>query len=87
MNETNCRCDGQIHGHEVLRMMEGNSYASAAELVAAIIAQFGADARFHTCSAADMDAAELVAFFEAKGKFRPTENGFTMDRGKVCKDY
>ena len=34
-----------------------------------------------------MDAAQLVAFFEAKGKFMPTDGGFTMDRGKVCKDY
>ena len=76
-----------IHGHEVLRMMEGNSYASAEELIAAIVAKFGADAHFHTCSASDMDAVSLVAFFEAKGKFKPTESGFTMDRGKVCKDY
>ena len=76
-----------IHGHEVLRMMEGNSYASAVELGAAIVAKFGADARFHTCSGAEMDAAQLVAFFEAKGKFMPTDGGFTMDRGKVCKDY
>ena len=76
-----------IHGHEVLRMMEGNSYASAVELVAAIVAKFGADARFHTCSGAEMDAAQLVAFFEAKGKFKPADGGFTMDRGKVCKDY
>lgn len=76
-----------IHGHEVLRMMEGNSYSSAAELVAAINAKFGAQARFHTCSAADMDAAALVAFFEAKGKFKPTDGGFTMNRDKVCKDY
>ena len=76
-----------IHGHEVLRMMEGNSYSSAAELIAAIDAKFGAEARFHTCSAVDMDAAALVAFFEAKGKFKPTDGGFTMNRDKVCKDY
>lgn len=76
-----------IHGHEVLRMMEGNSYASAADLIAAIVAKFGADARFYTCSASDMDATALVAFLEAKGKFMPTDGGFTMDRGKVCKDY
>ena len=54
------------------QLMEGNSYASAVELVAAIVAKFGADARFHTCSGAEMDAAQLVAFFEAKGKFMPT---------------
>ena len=68
-------------------MMEGNSYATAAELISAIDAKFGADARFHTCSASDMDAAALVAFFEAKGKFKPSGAGFTMDREKVCKDY
>lgn len=28
-----------IHGHEVLRMMEGNSYTSAAELIAARFAR------------------------------------------------
>lgn len=31
------------HGHEVLRMMEGNSYASAEELVTAIVEKFGAN--------------------------------------------
>ena len=76
-----------IHGHEVLRMMEGNSYASAEALIAAIDAKFGAETRFYTCSASDMDAAALVAFFEAKGKFKPSGAGFTMDREKVCKDY
>ena len=76
-----------IHGHEVLRMMEGNSYATTAAVISAIVSRFGADARFHTCSAADIDAAQLVAFFEAKGKFKPADGGFTMNRDKVCKDY
>ena len=75
------------HGHEVLRMMEGNSYATAEALVAAIVARFGASERFYTCSASDLDAAVLVAFLKAKGKFRPAEGGFTMDRSKVCKEY
>ena len=76
-----------IHGHEVLRMMEGNSYASAEELVAAVVAKFGAEERFYTCSAEGLDAAGLVAFLEAKGKFKPAGAGFTMDRDKVCGDY
>ena len=75
------------HGHEVLRMMEGRSYASTDELVAAVVAKFGPDERFYTCSASDLDAAGLVAFLESKGKFKPTGGGFTMDRVKVCKDY
>lgn len=75
------------HGHDVLRMMEGNSYATTDELVAAIVARFGADERFYTCSSSDLDARALVAFLESKGKFKPSGTGFTMDRTKVCKDY
>ena len=76
-----------IHGHEVLRMMEGRKFATSDELTAAIIAKFGADARFYTCSASDLDAAGIVAFLEVKGKFKPLDDGFTMDRAKVCKEY
>ena len=73
------------HGHDVLHMMEGNSYVSRRELVEAIIAKFGPDERFCTCSAEGMTAAELVDFLEAKGKFMPAEaDGFTVDVSKVC---
>ncbi|SUX85219.1 putative metal-binding protein [Citrobacter koseri] len=57
-----------IHGHEVLNMMiESGEQYSNTSLEAAITARFGEQARFHTCSAADMTAAELVAFLAAKG--------------------
>nr|EGT0068334.1 YecH family protein [Klebsiella michiganensis] len=54
-----------IHGHEVLQMMisSGESY-TVATLEAAIIARFGKEARFHTCSAENLSAAELVAFLQ-----------------------
>ncbi len=74
------------HAHEVLRMMEGNSYTEES-LRAAIIEKFGAKARFCTCSASGMDATEIVEFLKAKGKFKATTSGFTMDIKKVCKDY
>lgn len=74
-----------IHGHEVLQMMEGNSYAGRKELVEAIISKFGPDERFYTCSAEGMTASELVDFLEAKGKFMPADAaGFTVDKSKVC---
>lgn len=76
-----------IHGHEVLRMMEGRSFATSDELVAAIVGKFGADARFYTCSASDLSPKELVDFLASKGKFKPTEDGFTMNREKVCAEY
>lgn len=74
-----------IHGHEVLHMMldSGASYTTA-ELIAAIQHRFGGDARFHTCSAADMDAAKLVQFLANKGKFVPLEAGFTTAASKIC---
>ena len=70
-------------------MMEGNSYASAEELVAAVVAKFGAEERFYTCSA-DWDVirdCHKKSMREAKGKFKPAGAGFTMDRDKVCGDY
>ncbi len=74
------------HGHEVLHMMEGNSYSTKQELVNAIIERFGADEKFCTCSAEDLTAVELVDFLESRGKFMPaTEaDSFTVDTTKVC---
>lgn len=52
-----------IHGHEVLQMMLASGECwTAASLEAAIHRRFGAEARFHTCSAENLSAAELVAF-------------------------
>ncbi len=75
-----------IHGHEVLNMMiaSGESY-SKESLVAAIESRFGEGARFHTCSAENMSAAELVAFLEKKGKFIPVNAGFTTTESKICR--
>ncbi len=39
----------QLHAHEVLFMMEGNSY-SESSLRAAIINKFGSEQRFYACS-------------------------------------
>jgi hypothetical protein len=47
------------HGHEVLHMMEGNSYTTKQQLIDAIVGRFGAEERFCTCSAEGMTAAEL----------------------------
>lgn len=75
-----------IHGHEVLNMMiaSGESY-SKESLVAAIKSRFGEGARFHTCSAENMSAAELVDFLEKKGKFIPVNAGFTTAESKICR--
>ena len=73
----------EIHAHEVLHMMEGNSY-SKATLKEAIKNKFGAYARFYSCCAENMDIDTLITFLKSKGKFMPTDNGFTVDISKVC---
>lgn len=74
-----------IHGHEVIHMIqESVTPWVRADLLAAVAGRFGAQARFHTCSAQDMDAEGLLDFLEAKGKFVPGTAGIVMDPTKVC---
>ena len=74
----------QLHAHEVLHMMEGNSY-SESSLKDAIIRKFGKEQQFYTCSAENMDVDELIEFLKIKGKFMPADDkGFTVDITKVC---
>ena len=75
-----------IHGHEVLQMMLASGECwTAASLEAAIHRRFGAEARFHTCSAENLSAAELVAFLQKKGKFIAAEEGFNTHESKICR--
>lgn len=74
---------GQLHAHEVLHMMEGNSYTELS-LREAIIQKFGEQQRFFTCSANNMDVDTLIEFLKRKGKFIPANGGFTVDMTKVC---
>ncbi|MGL5602167.1 MAG: YecH family metal-binding protein [Silvania sp.] len=75
-----------VHGHDVLTMMidSGEQYTEQ-RLVAAITARYGEAARFHTCSASDLTAAELVTFLAARGKFIPLEEGFSTHESKICR--
>lgn len=75
-----------IHGHDVLNMMiHSDEHYTTASLEAAIIARFGEQARFHTCSADNMSARELVEFLQRKGKFIPQQEGFTTHESKICR--
>lgn len=65
-------------------MLESEQAYSRESLAAAIVARFGADCRFHTCSAEGMTAGELVEFLESRGKFTPRADGFTVDPTRVC---
>lgn len=67
-----------------MMLEEEAGFASVEALVGAIEARFGAEARFHTCSAEGMDARHLVEFLEARGKFVPNPNGFNTAAEKIC---
>lgn len=74
-----------IHGHEVMHMMCENTQGFTREsLKAAIDARFGAEARFHTCSAEGMDALALIDFLAARGKFTDSESGFNTAPERIC---
>ena len=67
-----------------MMLASGQAYTKAS-LAADIIGKFGAEARFHTCSAENLTAEELVDFLEARGKFVPQENGFQTSPDLMCK--
>lgn len=74
-----------VHGHEVLNfMLEIGGGFSKESLQQAIATRFGADTRFHTCSAQEMTAEELIEFLASRDKFVENENGFNTQPGKIC---
>jgi len=74
-----------IHGHEVMQMMVDSAQTFTREsLKAAMVARFGAEARFYTCSAENMTADSLIEFLAQKGKFIEQESGFSTVQEKIC---
>ncbi len=76
-----------IHGHDVMRkMIETDVPFTEASLKAAIDSWFGPNARFHTCSAENMTADELIAFLAERRKFFADGTGFRVDEDEICDD-
>jgi probable metal-binding protein len=76
----------QIHGHEVIEMMVAADQSYTREsLQAAINGKFGPAARFHTCSAENMDAAQLIEFLAQRGKFTAGAADLAINPAKVCR--
>lgn len=76
----------KLHAHEVLDMMGTKTYTED-RLRKEIVDIFGPDTRFYTCSADNLDAAQLVEFLKEKGKFKPQEEGFAFDETKRCNHH
>ncbi len=74
-----------IHAHEIMHMMlERREGFSRASLAAAITERFGAGATFCSCSASGMDVEAVIDFLESRGKFVPTEGGFSTAPDRIC---
>ena len=74
-----------IHGHEVMHLMlELGGTFTRESLKLAIHERFGSTARFHTCSASDMDAETLIEFLRERGKFVDQESGFNTEAERIC---
>ncbi len=74
-----------IHGHDVMRMMvEANRSFTEKQLEEAIRTRFGAEARFHTCSASEMTAKELIGFLRSRSKFIVSDTQLSMASENIC---
>ena len=74
-----------IHGHDVMELMLTLKDSFTKESLEHVLQEkFGKDARYHTCSAADMDAMGFIDFLDSRGKFVSTAQGFQTDRSKIC---
>ena len=74
-----------IHAHEVMHMMlEQDEVFSRESLTQAIIERFGANTRFHSCSASGMDVHAVIDFLESRGKFVACDDGFNTAQDKIC---
>jgi probable metal-binding protein len=74
-----------IHGHQVMEIVADSEiiYTKQA-LIAEISAQFGEDARFHTCMDSDLTADQLILLLSSKGKFVETSEGISLSEAHHC---
>lgn len=76
-----------IHGRNVLNLVKEYSEAVKREALNKHLEEtFGRDARFHTCSAQDMTASQLLDMFLEKGKLEETSEGI-RHLGCQCKHH
>ena len=79
--------DASVHGHDVMRMMiesQTEHGYTRESLRSAMFEKFGADARYHTCVAENMDADTLIDYLAARGKFVEAKEGFNTAEEKIC---
>ncbi len=74
-----------IHGHEIIDFVTENSNRfTRTSLVEDIHQRHGADIRFHTCSASDLTAVQLIDFLVSHDKFVESSEGLLAPTGLRC---
>ncbi|MEI8196636.1 MAG: YecH family metal-binding protein [Phycisphaerae bacterium] len=74
-----------IHGHEVLALVaQADPPLTMETLRTQAAARWGAQARYHTCSAAGMTLDGLAEFLLAHGKIVTNRGLLATDPAKIC---
>lgn len=75
----------RVHGHAVLEiLLAAPSPMTRAALLQTTEEEFGADARYHTCSADDMTIEELLQFLLERRKITEADGYLTAHREEMC---
>lgn len=75
----------EVHGHDVLRMIDSaRPRLTATALEAEVARQWGADVRFHTCSTGGLTLSQLVDFLASRGKIVERDGFLAVEAGRVC---
>lgn len=75
----------QIHGHEIMALVARHPGGIAVEALAETVgAEFGAAARFHTCSAENMTLPELLIFLDERDKVQLWDNMVLPGGSPAC---
>lgn len=77
--------ENDIHGHEILRLVDAaQAPLTRATLQAEAARRWGPDARFRTCSSAQLTIDELLDFLVRRGKIVTSGATLAIDRDHVC---
>jgi len=73
----------EIHAHAVLNLLKEQPMTRA-ELEDVLVAEYGADARFHTCKLDGLDLDSLLAFFFKREKVIQEGDKIMTNLERVC---
>ncbi len=73
----------QVHAHKILNQLR-DSPMTEQQLREYAVAEFGSQARFHTCKLSGMTLDELLAFFQQKKKVIIEQGIWQLNESRVC---